>query len=114
MFHVDTLTNNGHGVAAGSSWWFNPYTVVDAAVAYPQIAQELTWQGIPFAPWKNLYQTYVAPLGSPSTGWIGARKSALRHTEGHSFWVLAQLGQFCSMGCPCKHSLPGVKAVCLL
>lgn len=59
------------GTAAGSSWWFNPYTVVDAAVAYPQIAQRLTWQGIPFAPWKNLYQTYVAPLGSPSTGWIG-------------------------------------------
>jgi hypothetical protein len=45
--------------------------VVDAAVAYPQIAQQLTWHGIPFAPWKNLYQTYVAPLGSPSTGWIG-------------------------------------------
>lgn len=55
----------------GSSWWFNPYSVVAAAVRFPQIARRLAWQGLPFAPWKNLYQTYVTPLGSPSTGWIG-------------------------------------------
>lgn len=57
---------------AGSSWWFNPYSVVAAAVRFPQIVRRLTWLGLPFAPWKNLYQTYVTPMGSPSTGWIGA------------------------------------------
>jgi hypothetical protein len=92
-FQVETPTNSSHGVLAGSSWWFNPYTVVDAAVAYPQIAQKLTWQGIPFAPWKNLYQTYVAPLGSPSTGWIGERMIAPSHFHDNSVWVLALLGQ---------------------
>ena len=66
--------------------------MVDAAVAYPQIAQRLTWQGIPFAPWKNLYQTYVAPLGSPSTGWIGEWEGTLKEkgssdSSGFDLWA---------------------------
>ncbi len=68
---VETRADRQFPTHAGSAWWFNPYTVTAAAAAYPQIPKQLTWQGIPFAPWKNLYQAYVAPLGSPSTGWIG-------------------------------------------
>lgn len=35
---------------------------------------------------ENLYQTYVAPMGSPSTGWVGKRVS---RSDGSCLWAHA-------------------------
>lgn len=57
----------------GAAWWFNPHIVRKAAAAFPPLAAAGgRWLGLPFMPWKGLYQMYIAPVGSPSTGWIGA------------------------------------------